>query len=80
MKSPGDPPDSDLSINRDNRHQYYETAVANASDADREIRQAEARGHQRWVREQERKQTLKRVLVVLVVLAILGCVALAFLK
>jgi hypothetical protein len=80
MKSPGDPSDSDLSINKDNRHQYYETAVANATDADREIRQAEARGHQRWMREQERKQTLKKVLWFLGVLAILGCVALAYLK
>ncbi|MES2943538.1 MAG: hypothetical protein V4772_11780 [Pseudomonadota bacterium] len=52
----------DLSITKDNRYQYFETAIASASEADREIRQAEERGRERRVREQELKQTIKRVM------------------
>lgn len=58
MNSLHDP--ASLSITRDNRHQYLETSIAEASEADREIRQAEARGLQRRQREEDFKQTLKR--------------------
>jgi hypothetical protein len=51
---------ANLTITEDNRHQYLETAIANISEADREIRQAEARGVARRAREEELKQTLKR--------------------
>jgi hypothetical protein len=59
MDSPHDA--SHLSITQDNRHQYYETAIADASEADREIRQAEARGQARREKEAEFKKTLQRV-------------------
>lgn len=67
-----------LSITKDNRHQYYETAIADASEADREIRQAEARGAARREKEAGFKKTMQRasmvalavVLVLVVVLLI----------
>lgn len=62
----------DHSITKDNRYQYFETAIASASEADREIRQAEERGRERRLREQELKQTIKRVMW-----GVLGVVVLA---
>lgn len=55
-------PDEDTSINKKNRHQFYETAIASsASDADREIRRAETRGRERALREVELRRSIKRV-------------------
>ena len=53
--------DEDTSINKKNRHQFYETAIASASDADREIRMAESRGRERVLREVELRRSIKRV-------------------
>lgn len=69
--------DEDMSINRTNRHQYYETAIASASDADREIRMAEARGRERQLREDELRRSIKRVAWRLLALLILGGASLA---
>ena len=68
-----------LSITKDNRHQYYETAIVSASSADSQIRRAEERGRQRVVREQHRIRQLKQaslVLLALVVCAVLATVLL----
>ena len=77
MNSPrkSDSADEDLSITGKNRHQYYETAVASASDSDRLIRQAEARGHQRLMREEELRRTLKRTLWAVLLVTVVGAAA-----
>ena len=72
---PKDAADSRLSITEENRHQYFETAVASVRDADREIRQAEARGRARLLREAEMKEKFKRGL--LAALVVLGVAAIA---
>ncbi|RYX96784.1 MAG: hypothetical protein EOO28_05810 [Comamonadaceae bacterium] len=72
-------PDEDLSITGKNRHQYYETAIASASDSDRLIRQAEARGHQRMLREEEMRRNFKRLALGVVALVIACCIAVWFL-
>lgn len=77
MTSSRDPSNEDLSINRDNRHQYYETAIASAADADRELREAEARGRERRVREQEFRQAFKRGMWGLLVLVLVAGMGLA---
>ncbi len=63
----------DLMITKENRSQYLETAIASEADADREIRQAEARGREQRAHEINVKQRLKRmawgVLALLVVAA-----------
>lgn len=61
-----------LSITTDNRHQFLETAIAEASDADREIRQAELRGMQRRHREEALKLVMQRA-----ALGVLGALAAA---
>ena len=66
---------SKLSITKDNRHQYYETAIVSASSADRQIRRAEERGRERIVREKLRMRQLKQAAFGL--LAVLVCAALA---
>lgn len=75
----GSTTDENLSITGKNRHQYYETAIANASDSDKLIRQAEARGHERLMREEELRKQLKRTLLGVALLAVAGTVALWFL-
>jgi hypothetical protein len=50
-----------LTINKRNRHQYLETSIVSAHQADREITLAEARGRERRLREQRFRQTLIRV-------------------
>ena len=69
-----------LSITKDNRHQYLETAFANPSDADREIRQAEARGLARRAREEELKQTIKFTAIGVLALAAVGAGLFVFLR
>ena len=64
-----------LSITKDNRHQYYETAVISASSADSQIRLAEERGRKRVIREERRMRQLKHTAVGL--LAVLVCAVLA---
>ncbi|MDO9403098.1 MAG: hypothetical protein Q7T87_03605 [Polaromonas sp.] len=71
--------EENLSINGKNRHQYFETAIATASDSDRLIRQAEARGYQRQMREEELKQKLRMAAGVFAVAVVLvGAAALWF--
>ena len=70
--TPSNQLDQDLSITEDNRYQYFETAIASASEADREIRQAEERGRVRRAREQELKQSIKRVMWGVLALALLA--------
>ena len=72
---PKDAADARLLITKENRHQYFETAVASVRDADREIRQAEARGRARLLREAEMKEKFKRGL--LAALGVLGVAAIA---
>lgn len=60
-----DLPDDSLSITKKNRHQYYETAIVQASEADRQIRHAEARGKQRQARELALKKKLTQIALVL---------------
>ena len=69
-----------LSITKDNRHQFLETAVASASEADREIRQAEARGVARRAREEELKQTIKLTAIGVLVLIAVGAGVLIFMR
>jgi hypothetical protein len=74
------PDHASLSITRDNRHQYLETAIVSASEADLEIRQAEARGVARRAREKELKQTLKRTAFGALALMAAGAGLLIFLR
>ncbi len=62
----------DLTITKENRSQYFETAIASVADADREIRQAEARGRERRARENELRHTLKRIAWGLLALLVVG--------
>lgn len=59
--TPSDALHPDLTITKDNRSQYFETAIASVADADREIRQAEARGRERRIRELQFEKKLKRI-------------------
>ena len=74
------PDNASLSITKDNRHQFLETAVASASEADRQIRQAEARGVARRAREEELKQTIKRTAIGVLVLISVGAGVLIFMR
>jgi predicted PurR-regulated permease PerM len=59
-------------LNRDNRHQYFETAMLSVSEAEQQMLEAEARGRERRLREivlKRRLQTLGSVLLVVAVIA-----------
>lgn len=76
MTSPQDSNHQKLSFTRDNRHQYLETAMVSASESEREMMEAEARGRERRVREavlKRRIQTIGNSLVVVV--AAIGVIA-----
>lgn len=76
MSSASDRLDDDVSINKNNRHQYYETAVA-TNESDREIRAAEIRGAERQMREEALRRSIRRVAWRLVVLLVIGAASLA---
>ena len=63
-------------MNRDNRHQYFETAMLSISEAEQEMLEAEARGRERRLREIALKRRLQNLgsglLVVLVIAAAVG--------
>ena len=61
MTAPIAPVDSTDRITQENRHQFFETAIASVSDADHQIRQAEARGRQRVLREEELRRKIRRI-------------------
>lgn len=74
MAAPNAPQDSTDRITKENRHQFFETAIASVSEADQQIRQAEARGRERRVREDELRQKLRRMAIGA---AIVGALAVA---
>ncbi len=78
MKSPQDSTHQKLSFTRDNRHQYLETAMLSASDSEREMMEAEARGRQRRVREVVLKRRIQTVGKTLAVVLVIGAVSGAF--
>jgi hypothetical protein len=75
MTSPQDSVNQKLSFTRDNRHQYLETAMVSASDAEREIMQAEARGRERRVREVALKRQIQNIATIAAVVVVLSVVA-----
>jgi hypothetical protein len=75
MTSPQDSTHQKLSFTRDNRHQYLETAMVSASEAEREMMEAEARGRERRVQDMVRKRRLQNIGSSLVVVVILGGIA-----
>lgn len=78
MTAPFDSTLQKLSVTRDNRHQYFETALVSASDSEREMMQAEARGRRRRVREAALKRRLQNLGAgLLVVLVVAGAVGVA---
>lgn len=73
MNVPSDSVNQKLSMTRDNRHQYLETAMVSASESEREMRDAENRGRERRLREaamRRRLQTLGLGLLVVVAAAL----------
>lgn len=78
MTSPQDSTHQKLSFTRDNRHQYLETAMVSASDSEREMMEAEARGRERRVREVVLKRRIQTIGNSLVVVLLLGAAAGAF--
>ena len=76
MAAPTTPDDAKDRITKENRHQFLETAIASVSEADHEIRQAEARGRARRVREEELRHTVRRVAIGAVCLLVLTVAAL----
>ena len=75
MTSPEDSINQKLSFTRDNRHQYLETAMVSASESEREMLEAEARGRERRVREVMLKRRIQTLGNRLIVVAALGAVA-----
>lgn len=75
MPAPLDSISQQLSLTRDNRHQYLETAMLNASDAEREIMEAEARGRERRNREMILKRRIKTLAVGALIVVIVSVVA-----
>lgn len=75
MTSPEDSTHQKLSFTRDNRHQYLETAMVSASESEREIMQAEARGRERRVREVVLKRRIQTIGNSLVVVTAVGVIA-----
>lgn len=75
MTSPEDSINQKLSFTRDNRHQYLETAMVSASESEREMLEAEARGRERRVREVMLKRRIQTLGNRLMVVAALGAVA-----
>ncbi|RZJ17911.1 MAG: hypothetical protein EOO54_15910 [Haliea sp.] len=79
MNTAPHPLEEDLSITGKNRHQYLETAVASASDAERLIRRAQSRGHARELREEELRQKIRLAAgVFAMAVAVTGIAALWF--
>ena len=74
MADPNAPQDTTDRITQENRHQFLETAIASVSEADQQIRQAEARGRVRRVREEALRQKVRRVAIGA---AFLGALAIA---
>ena len=78
MPAPFDSVNQKLSITRDNRHQYLETAMVSASESEREMMQAEARGRERRLHEMVLRRKLRNLgaglLVVLAVVVVAGTV------
>ena len=74
MAAPNALQDTTDRITQENRHQFLETAIASVSEADQQIRQAEARGRERRVREEELRQKVRRVAIGA---AIFGALAIA---
>ena len=75
MTSPQDSAHQNLSFTRDNRHQYLETAMVSTSEAEREMREAEARGRARRTQDMVRKRRLQNIGGSLMVVLVLGCIA-----
>lgn len=75
MTSPQDSINQKLSFTRDNRHQYLETAMVSASESEREMIEAEARGRERRVREVVLKRRIQTLGTSLMVVIALGVVA-----
>lgn len=78
MTPPQDSINQKLSFTRDNRHQYLETAMVSASESEREMMEAEARGRVRRVREvvlKRRIQTLGTSLMVVIAFGIVAGMA-----
>lgn len=75
MTSPENSINQKLSFTRDNRHQYLETAMVSASESEREMLEAEARGRERRVREVMLKRRIQTLGNRLIVVAALGAVA-----
>lgn len=69
MNTPDPNSRQDLSINKDNRHQFYETSLANA---EQDFRQAGAQERQRKLREKKLKQRLRIVVAVFLVVVALS--------
>lgn len=63
MSSSPDSIHQKLSFTRENRHQYLETAMVSASDAEREMMQAEARGRERKIREALLKRKVQNAML-----------------
>ena len=78
MTSPQDSTHQKLSFTRDNRHQYLETAMVSASESEREMLEAEARGRQRRVREVVLKRRIQTISNTLGVVLVIGVAAGAF--
>lgn len=78
MTSPQDSTHQNLSFTQDNRHQYLETAMVSASESEREIMQAEARGRARRAREVVLKRRIQTIGNSLLVLLLIGAAAGAF--
>lgn len=75
MTSPQDSNHQKWSFTRDNRHQYLETAMVSASESEREMMEAEARGRERRVREAVLKRRIQTIGNSLVVVAAIGVIA-----
>lgn len=75
MNVPPDTANQKLSMTSDNRHQYFETAMVTVSESERQMKEAEARGRERRIREAALKRTLRNVGIGLI--AVLAIVAVA---
>lgn len=78
MTSPQDSTHQKLSFTSANRHQYLETAMVSASESEREMMEAEARGRERRVREVVLKRRIQTIGNSLVVVLVIGAAAGAF--
>lgn len=78
MPSSSDSADQKLSMTRENRHQYVETAMVSASESEREMMRAEARGRERRLQEIVWKRKLQNwgmgLLTLLVILVVASAV------